>query len=113
EIIQLDANNIPIGIIDFVTLDYVQETLEHGDILIMMSDGVYGGPTFIKNEDMWLKRKIRNIRTQEPQEIADLLLEEVIRSNERMIRDDMTIVVAKITKMKPKWATIPTSFSYV
>lgn len=113
DIIQLDANNIPIGIIDLVSLDYVQETLEHGDILIMMSDGVYDGPTFIKNEELWLKRKIRNIHTDDPQAIADLLLEEVIRSNERMIRDDMTIVVAKIMKMKPKWATIPATISYV
>lgn len=113
EVIQLEANNIPIGIIDYVSLDYVHETLEHGDILIMMSDGVYDGPTFIKNEEMWLKRKIRNIRTTDPQEIADLLLEEVIRSNEREIRDDMTILVARVTKMKPKWATIQTNYSYV
>lgn len=113
EVIQLEANNIPIGIIDFVSLDYVHETLQHGDTLIMMSDGVYDGPTIIKNEEMWLKRKINNIRTEDPQEIADLLLEEVIRSNERVIHDDMTIIVAKIMKMQPKWATIPASLSYV
>lgn len=113
EIIQLEANNVPIGIIDFVTLDIVQETLQHGDLLIMMSDGIYDGPKYIKNIDVWLKRKIRNIRTEEPQEIADLLLEEVIRSNEGLIRDDMTIIIAKIEKMKPKWATIPTNLLYV
>src|SRR5699024_8497576 len=113
EIIQLDANNLLIGIIDFVTIDYLHENLQHDDILIMMSDGVYDGPSFIKNDDLWLKRTIRNIRTDDPQEIADLLLEEVIRSNERVIRDDMTIVVAKIVKMKPKWATIPINLSYV
>src|SRR5699024_10795052 len=78
----LDASNVPIGIIDFVALDSIHESLEHGDILIMMSDGVYDGPTFIKNEALWLKRTIRQITTDEPQEIADLLLEEVIRSNE-------------------------------
>ncbi|HLS23357.1 MAG TPA: stage II sporulation protein E [Pseudogracilibacillus sp.] len=113
EIIQLEANNIPIGMIDFVSLDYVEETLQHGDLLIMMSDGVYEGPTFVKNEGIWLKRKIRQIKTKEPQEIADLLLEEVIRSNNNMIRDDMTIVVAKIKKMTPKWATIPATVSNV
>lgn len=113
EIIQLEANNIPIGIIDFVTLDIVQDQLQHGDLLIMMSDGIYDGPKYIKNIDVWLKRKISDIETNEPQEIADLLLEEVIRTNDGMIRDDMTIVIAKMVKMKPKWATIPASLLYV
>jgi len=113
EIIQLEANNIPIGIIDFVTLDIVQDQLRHGDLLIMMSDGIYDGPKYIKNIDVWLKRKISDIETNEPQEIADLLLEEVIRTNDGVIRDDMTIVIAKMVKMKPKWATIPASLLYV
>lgn len=113
EIIQLEANNVPIGIVDFVALDIVQEKLQHGDLLIMMSDGVYEGPNYIKNYDLFLKRKIRQLETDEPQEIADLLLEEVIRNNEGSIRDDMTIIIAKITRMKPKWATIPANLSYV
>lgn len=113
DIIQLEANNVPIGIIDFVTLDIVQETLQHGDILIMMSDGVYDAPNFIKNHDVYLRRKIRQLETDHPQEIADLLLEEVIRNNDGVIRDDMTIIAAKITKMKPKWSTIPANLSYV
>lgn len=113
EIIQLEANNVPIGIIDFVTLDIVEESLQPGDILIMMSDGVYDGPNFVVNKDVYLKRKIRQIRTEQPQEIADLLLEEVIRNNEGVIRDDMTIIVAKIERMKPKWATIPINLQYV
>lgn len=113
DIIQLEANNVPIGIIDFVALEIIEQPLEHGDILIMMSDGVYDVPNFVKNCDVFLKRKIREFKTDHPQEIADLLLEEVIRINNGVIRDDMTIIAAKITKMKPKWATIPANVSYV
>lgn len=107
EIIQMEANNLPIGIIEHVELETVSEPLKSGDILIMMSDGVFDGPKQITNNDLWLERKIRNMKTDEPQAIADLLLEEVVRGELGVIRDDMTVVVAKINKHKPKWATIP------
>jgi len=107
EVIQLEANNLPIGIIEHVELETVSEPLKSGDILIMMSDGVFDGPKQIKNNDMWLKRKIKNLATDDPQAIADLLLEEVVRGELGVIRDDMTVVVAKVKKHKPKWATIP------
>lgn len=112
EILQLEANNIPIGIIEYVEFETVQETLEAGDLLIMMSDGVYEGAKQVKNKDIWLKRKLRQIETDVPQEVADLLLEEVIRSDHGYIHDDMTIIVAKIMKMKPKWQAIPMHYSY-
>src|SRR5690625_588071 len=107
EIIQIEANNLPIGIIEHVEMDTVSKKLKPEDIIIMMSDGVFDGPKHIKNNDVWLKHKIQNLKTSEPQEIADLLLEEVIREESGEIYDDMTIVVAKIKKHKPKWTSIP------
>ena len=48
------------------------------------------------------------METDNPQELADLLLEEVIRTAGGSINDDMTVVVAKIRHHTPKWASIPT-----
>ncbi|MEI3604578.1 stage II sporulation protein E [Pseudogracilibacillus sp. SE30717A] len=107
DVIQLEANNLPIGIIEHVELETLCEPLKSGDILIMMSDGIFDGPKQVKNNDLWLKRKIRSMKTEDPQAIADLLLEEVVRGELGVIRDDMTVIVAKVTKHKPKWATIP------
>ena len=72
-----------------------------------MSDGIYEAPRHIENIDAWLKRKIREIDTEDPQEIADLIMEEVIRSGNNGIEDDMTVAVTKIEKNIPKWATVP------
>lgn len=107
EVIQVEANNLPIGIIEHVDLDTVNQTLMSGDVLIMMSDGVFDGPKEVANNDMWLKRKIAQLKTTDPQAIADLLLEEVVRAESGKIRDDMTVVVAKIKKHTPKWSSIP------
>src|SRR5699024_3577547 len=90
EIIQVEANNLPIGIIDKVDLEVVNKQLNNGDILIMMSDGVYEGPKEIDNHERWIRRKINDMKNRDPKEIAELLLEEVVRSESGEIADDMS-----------------------
>src|SRR5699024_10267092 len=107
EVEQIEGSNLPIGIIHKVDVDMIQQTLEQGDIVVMMSDGIFDGPKHIKNNDVWLKRKIAQLETEDPQQIADVLLEDVVRENNGSIRDDMTVVVFKVDKFRPKWKAIP------
>ncbi|WP_442597390.1 stage II sporulation protein E [Neobacillus sp. D3-1R] len=107
KVTKIQASNLPMGIIQEFEVDVVSEQLKAGDLLIMMSDGVFEGPKHVENFDLWMKRKITEIQTNDPQEIADLIMEEVIRSRAGSIEDDMTVMVAKIKHNTPKWATIP------
>lgn len=107
EVKKVEAGNLPMGIISEFDVDIVSEQLRSGDLLIMMSDGILDGPKYVENVDLWIKRKIREMATEDPQEIADLLLEEVIRSRDGEINDDMTVLVAKIEKNLPEWTSIP------
>ena len=107
KVIKVQASNLPIGIIKDLDVDIVSEQLKAEDILIMMSDGILENPNFIENVDVWLKRKILEIETDDPQAIADIILEEVIRASDGEISDDMTVFVAKIKHNTPKWKTIP------
>jgi stage II sporulation protein E len=107
KIIKIQASNLPMGIIDDFEVDVVGEKLKAGDLLIMMSDGIFEGPKHVENNDLWMKRKISEIKTDEPQEVADLIMEEVIRTRAGKIEDDMTVVVSAIEHNTPKWASIP------
>jgi stage II sporulation protein E len=107
KVIKIQSSNLPIGILEEFEVDVVSEQLKAGDLLIMMSDGVFEGPKHVENYDLWMKRKIQELQTDDPQEISDLILEEVIRSREGLIGDDMTIAVALIKHNTPKWASIP------
>ncbi|MBL4954195.1 stage II sporulation protein E [Neobacillus sp. OS1-32] len=107
KIIKIQASNLPMGILQEFEVDVVAEQLKAGDLLIMMSDGVFEGPKHVENYDVWMKRKLLELETDDPQEVADLILEEVIRSRADMIDDDMTVAVAKIKHNTPKWASIP------
>lgn len=107
QIIKIQASNLPMGILQEFEVDVVDEQLKAGDLLIMMSDGIFEGPKHVENYDLWMKRKLLELETDDPQEVADLILEEVIRSRSDMIDDDMTVAVAKIKHNTPKWASIP------
>jgi stage II sporulation protein E len=106
KVIKIEGSNLPMGIIQEFDVDVVSEQLKAGDLLIMMSDGIFEGPKHVENYDMWMKRKINELETEDPQEIADIIMEEVIRSRGGQIEDDMTIVVAKVKRNLPRWAAI-------
>lgn len=107
KVIKIQASNLPMGIIQEFDVDVVSEQLKAGDLLIMMSDGVFEGPKHVENFDLWMKRKVSELKTDDPQEVADLIMEEVIRSRSGNIEDDMTVVVSKVKHNTPKWTSIP------
>lgn len=107
KVLKVEASNLPMGILQEFEVDVVSEQLKAGDLLIMMSDGVFEGPKHVENFDLWMKRKILELRTDNTQEVADLIMEEVIRSRAGYIEDDMTVVAAKVMHNTPKWSSIP------
>jgi len=106
EVIAIEASNLPIGIIQDIEIDSIESDLIPGDLLVMMTDGVFDSPKHTNNKELWIKRLIQEIQTDNPQEFADLLLERVIRSGQGEIIDDMTVIVSKIEKYVPEWSTI-------
>ncbi|PAQ14847.1 stage II sporulation protein E [Bacillaceae bacterium SAOS 7] len=112
KIIKVEASNLPMGILQEFEVDVVSEQLKSGDLIIMMSDGVFDGPKNVENNDMWMKRKIAELETDDPQLVADLLMEEVIRTRAGDIEDDMTVVVTKVAHNLPKWTSIPMNISF-
>ncbi|MDQ0209219.1 stage II sporulation protein E [Alkalicoccobacillus murimartini] len=108
KVIKIDASNLPMGMFQDFDVDVVSEQLMAGDILVMVSDGIFDSPSHVENKDLWMKRLIAEMEVAEPQEMADIILERVIRSDRGiLIEDDMTVIVAQIKRNTPKWASIP------
>ncbi|MCF6094687.1 stage II sporulation protein E [Microaerobacter geothermalis] len=106
QVLHVTANNLPIGILHEIDVDVVSIQLKPGDLLIMVSDGIYDAERVTQNKEAWIKRLISEIKTLDPQEVADILLEKVVRYHQGDILDDMTVLVAKIDPYIPEWATI-------
>jgi stage II sporulation protein E len=101
----ISANNLPIGILSDIDVEMVNEPLEAGDLLVMMTDGIFDAPGPSMNKELWIKRMIQEIDTKDPQQFADCLLEKIVRHLHGEIQDDMTVVVTRIDRHIPEWAT--------
>ena len=105
EVIPIAANNLPIGILQDIEIDVLQVDLQPGDTLIMMTDGVIDAPDHAVNKELWMKRVLQEIGSDDPQELADALLHTALRQFPGgRVRDDMTVVVTKIVRREPEWA---------
>lgn len=105
EVIAITASNLPVGIIKDIEVDLVTMPLKDGDLLIMMTDGIYDAPGHAINKELWMKRVISEINEVDTQDFANCLLDRVLLFSHGGIQDDMTIVVARIDKRLPEWAT--------
>lgn len=106
DVIEITGSNIPIGILQDIEVQTIESQLHADDILILMSDGLYDAPPHKYDTDTWLKNAIEKLETNQPQEIADTLIETAVRMNHGTIRDDMTVMVAIIQRQEREWAAI-------
>jgi stage II sporulation protein E len=102
----LSAANPPIGILSEIDIEPIEMQLQPGDLIIMVTDGIYDAPRHAMNKDTFMIRLIAEIETKDPQDFADCLLERVIRHHGGQIEDDMTVVVSKVERHSLEWSTI-------
>lgn len=89
-VVQIGA--LPLGIIQNAESKNEQVFLTSGDKIILMTDGISDG---FKSTEV-LQDFINNIASNNPQEIANAILDKVITQNKNVARDDMTVIVAKV-----------------
>ncbi len=106
KVIPVTGANVPMGILQDIDVQTVDEQLNVGDVLILMSDGIYDAPQQGVDREVWLRHQIERLETSDAQEIADTLLESAMRMCRGAARDDMTVMVAKISEYQPEWSSI-------
>lgn len=94
----INSSSLPIGILKDVDFNIYEENLEDGDIIIMMSDGVLDSNRETLDSEMWMKNLIGSINSQNPQKIANEILEIAQFISKNQSNDDMTVLVTKVWK---------------
>ena len=89
---QIDADTLPLGIFHRIDADRQERRLQDGDFVIMVSDGIVDG---LGNEEM-LRDILSQIDIQNPQEMANYMLQLVLHKTMGKVQDDMTILTLGI-----------------
>ena len=91
------SSEMPVGIVENVELYREMYSLNEGDIILMCSDGLLDASNDDSKSD-WIQDFLKNINTTNVQKIADLIISEAIDNSYGNVKDDITVVVAKIIK---------------
>lgn len=91
----IQSTSLPVGVQEQTEIDAVRKKFYHGDMIIMVSDGVLDAILF-DNKEECLKELIREIDTSNPQELAEELLERIQSISKHQMRDDASILVLGI-----------------
>lgn len=89
--------SLPAGILKDINLTTYDKDIENQDIYVICSDGILDANVEYKNKELWLKYLLEDIETTSVQKIADLILNEAVDNNYGVSKDDMSLMVCKLT----------------
>lgn len=91
----ISSTTLPIGMFKAVDYDSVNKKLYEGDIVIMITDGVLDCLN-VENKESYMEKAIMDIKSNNPQEIANRILDLTLSHRNYVPMDDMTVITAGI-----------------
>ena len=94
---QIQAISLPAGILNNIDLVVYEKDLQNEDIIVMCSDGIVESKADAENKELWVKTLLEDLITDNVQKIADIILAEARDNSFGIPKDDMTVIVLKVT----------------
>lgn len=91
----ISSTTLPIGMFKAVDYDCVTKKLYEGDIVIMVTDGVLDCLQ-AEEKESYMEKMIMDIRSNNPQEIANRILDHALAQRNYIPADDMTVIAVGI-----------------
>ncbi len=90
------SNSLPIGILNNIEPEIRKKKLADGDIIVMFTDGVLDSTKQIIDKENWIIDILLKNTSTNPEEIANTIFEKTKENYKNNIKDDITILVARI-----------------
>lgn len=90
----IKSATLPAGILSNIEIEPLKRCFTAGDLIILMSDGLAECGAR-QGEGNWIRELVENTDSGNPQEMADLLIENACQYQQKL-PDDVTVLVAKL-----------------
>jgi stage II sporulation protein E len=91
---EITSSTLPIGILNDIQIEGNVQNLEDGDLIITVSDGIIDSNQ--EAGEKWLIEFLKNVKSLNPQEVADGILHHALGFTQNIATDDLTVLVTKI-----------------
>lgn len=111
DFLRIDSKSVPVGFLPSFSVEAVKEELKSGDILVMMTDGMFQGEISLEVQEKALYGILEKYGSLPCEEIAN----RVVNGMERRFQaagDDRTVLVMKIDHVQNEWSSF-TPYSQV
>lgn len=92
---RVESQSLPAGILDEADMELKSESLQNGDMLIMVSDGISDA---FADEKILMNEINRLSRQNSPRQLASALLASAKQQKENTAWDDMTVIAARLVE---------------
>ena len=92
----IKSTSLPVGVLNNIEPDVRKKKLSNGDIIVMFTDGVLDSTNAIINKEHFIADILLNNKSTNPQDIANAIFEKTKENYKNHIKDDITILVARI-----------------
>ncbi len=95
----IKSTSLPMGVIEGAVCESCKKKFYNNDIIVMVSDGVLES-IIVENKEDYMRDLILNNFSTEPEDIANDIVEEIRSIGGNRLKDDATIIVVKLNKIK-------------
>ena len=87
---------LPMGILDDVDSENIVVPVYDEDMVVMVTDGIFDAFSAMEDEEQSLANFIATLDTTNPQELAELIMEEALFNLDDKPGDDMTVMTGRV-----------------
>lgn len=95
----IKSTSLPIGVVSKLEFDREEHRLEDGDVVIMVTDGVMDALP-VGEQEFLMRMIIEGTQKNNPKEIAQHILEQVLQCSGEVPMDDMTVLAVGIWSLE-------------
>lgn len=96
EVSTVRSTSLPIGILNHIEIETDKRQLVAGDLIIMVTDGILDAEKKNVVKEEWVAKLLRRIASENPREVADIILQQAKKLAGGEIIDDMTVLVLRL-----------------